>query len=30
LSIDERLQTITEDALDNAVAWNKAESGHRY
>jgi cell division protein FtsI (penicillin-binding protein 3) len=27
LSIDERLQTITEDALDNAVAWNKAESG---
>ncbi|MGG5836187.1 peptidoglycan synthase, partial [Huaxiibacter chinensis] len=27
LSIDERLQTITEDALDNAVVWNKAESG---
>ncbi len=27
LSIDARLQTITEDALDNAVAWNKAESG---
>lgn len=27
LSIDERLQTITEDALDNAVTWNKAESG---
>jgi cell division protein FtsI (penicillin-binding protein 3) len=27
LSIDERLQTIAEDALDNAVAWNKAESG---
>lgn len=27
LSIDERLQTIVEDALDNAVAWNKAESG---
>lgn len=27
LSISARLQTITEDALDNAVAWNKAESG---
>lgn len=27
LSIDERLQTLTEDALDNAVVWNKAESG---
>ncbi|EGT0652357.1 peptidoglycan glycosyltransferase FtsI [Citrobacter freundii] len=27
LSIDERLQTVTEDALDNAVTWNKAESG---
>ncbi|MCU6669882.1 peptidoglycan glycosyltransferase FtsI [Enterobacteriaceae bacterium H4N4] len=27
LSIDKRLQTLTEDALDNAVAWNKAESG---
>ncbi len=27
LSIDERLQTVTEDALDNAVCWNKAESG---
>lgn len=27
LSIDERLQTLTEDALDNAVSWNKAESG---
>ncbi|WP_239006505.1 peptidoglycan glycosyltransferase FtsI [Lelliottia sp. RWM.1] len=27
LSIDERLQTITEDALDNAVVWNKADSG---
>lgn len=27
LSIDERLQTVTEDALDNAVIWNKAESG---
>lgn len=27
LSIDERLQTVTEDALDNAVSWNKAESG---
>ena len=27
LSIDERLQTVTEDALDNAVRWNKAESG---
>jgi cell division protein FtsI (penicillin-binding protein 3) len=27
LSIDERLQTVTEDALDNAVNWNKAESG---
>ncbi|WP_418274254.1 penicillin-binding transpeptidase domain-containing protein, partial [Klebsiella pneumoniae] len=26
-SIDERLQTVTEDALDNAVRWNKAESG---
>lgn len=26
LSIDERLQTITEDALLNAVSWNKAES----
>ncbi|PKH26910.1 peptidoglycan synthase [Enterobacterales bacterium CwR94] len=27
LSIDERLQTVTEDALANAVAYNKAESG---
>lgn len=27
LSIDERLQTVTEDALSNAVTWNKAESG---
>lgn len=27
LSIDKRLQTVTEDALDNAVTWNKAESG---
>lgn len=27
LSIDERLQTVTEDALNNAVSWNKAESG---
>lgn len=27
LSIDERLQTVTEDELDNAVSWNKAESG---
>nr|WP_318381352.1 peptidoglycan glycosyltransferase FtsI [uncultured Enterobacter sp.] len=27
LSIDKRLQTLTEDALDNAVSWNKAESG---
>lgn len=27
LSIDERLQAVTEDALDNAVTWNKAESG---
>ncbi|HGY4913301.1 TPA: peptidoglycan glycosyltransferase FtsI [Citrobacter freundii] len=27
LSIDERLQTVTEDALDNAVTWNKARSG---
>ncbi len=27
LSIDERLQTVTEDALANAVTWNKAESG---
>ncbi|WP_455424739.1 peptidoglycan glycosyltransferase FtsI [Dryocola sp. LX212] len=27
LSIDERLQTVTEDALSNAVSWNKAESG---
>lgn len=27
LSIDERLQTVTEDALDNAVSWNKADSG---
>ena len=27
LSIDERLQSVTEDALDNAVRWNKAESG---
>lgn len=27
LSIDERLQTVTEDALDNAVRWNKADSG---
>lgn len=27
LSIDERLQTITEDALNNAVRWNKGESG---
>ena len=27
LSIDERLQTVTEDALDTAVTWNKAESG---
>lgn len=27
LSIDERLQTVTEDALDNAVRWNKAASG---
>ncbi|WP_245880221.1 peptidoglycan glycosyltransferase FtsI [Superficieibacter electus] len=27
LSIDERLQTVTEDALDNAVRWNKAQSG---
>lgn len=27
LSIDRRLQTVTEDALDNAVRWNKAESG---
>ncbi len=26
-SIDERLQAVTEDALDNAVIWNKAESG---
>ncbi|MCE0827691.1 peptidoglycan glycosyltransferase FtsI [Buttiauxella sp. A2-C2_NF] len=26
LSIDERLQTVTEDALSNAVSWNKAES----
>ncbi len=24
LSIDERLQTVTEDALDNAVIWNKS------
>ncbi|NIY46851.1 peptidoglycan glycosyltransferase FtsI [Cedecea colo] len=27
LSIDERLQTMTEDALGNAVSWNKARSG---
>ncbi len=27
LSIDERLQTVTEDALSNAVSWNKAASG---
>ncbi len=27
LSIDKRLQTLTEDALDNAVTWNKAASG---
>ncbi len=27
LSIDERLQTVTEDALSNAVSWNKAQSG---
>ncbi|WP_435955988.1 peptidoglycan glycosyltransferase FtsI [Dryocola sp. BD626] len=27
LSIDERLQTVTEDALSNAVTWNKADSG---
>lgn len=27
LSIDKRLQTVTEDALSNAVSWNKAESG---
>ncbi|WP_409529664.1 peptidoglycan glycosyltransferase FtsI [Superficieibacter sp.] len=27
LSIDERLQAVTEDALDNAVRWNKAQSG---
>ncbi|MCT4705903.1 peptidoglycan glycosyltransferase FtsI [Enterobacteriaceae bacterium H11S18] len=27
LSIDERLQTVTEDALSNAVSWNKAEAG---
>lgn len=27
LSIDKRLQTLAEDALDNAVTWNKAESG---
>lgn len=30
LSIDERLQTVTEDALDNAVIWNKAESALPY
>lgn len=27
LSIDKRLQTVTEDALSNAVRWNKADSG---
>ena len=27
LSIDERLQTVAEDALGNAVTWNKAQSG---
>lgn len=27
LSIDKRLQTVTEDALSNAVTWNKADSG---
>lgn len=27
LSIDERLQVVTEDALDNAITWSKAESG---
>ncbi len=27
LSIDRRLQTVTEDALSNAVTWNKATSG---
>lgn len=27
LSIDERLQTVTEDALSNAVSWNKADAG---
>ncbi len=27
LSIDKRLQTVTEDALSNAVQWNKADSG---
>lgn len=27
LSIDSRLQMVAEDALDNAVRWNKAESG---
>ncbi|WP_058912907.1 peptidoglycan glycosyltransferase FtsI [Entomohabitans teleogrylli] len=27
LSIDKRLQTITEEALGNAVCWNKARSG---
>ncbi len=27
LSIDERLQTVTEDALDNAVIWNKSGIG---
>ncbi len=27
LSIDKRLQTVAEDAISNAVSWNKAESG---
>ncbi|WP_449826306.1 peptidoglycan glycosyltransferase FtsI [Mangrovibacter yixingensis] len=27
LSIDKRLQAVTEDALSNAVRWNKADSG---
>lgn len=27
LSIDKRLQQLTEDALGNAVSWNRAESG---
>ncbi|MDT1800251.1 peptidoglycan synthase, partial [Salmonella enterica subsp. enterica serovar Oslo] len=27
LIIDERLQTVTEDELDNSVIWNKADSG---